>query len=302
MKPCPKCKAELADDVKFCSNCGYAFKETVVEAVAPVVVEKSAEELFDHKPLVMEWYENNGFVRFMFNAWPKLNLFGSLLSTICMILGAIVFLGGLCSELPDVGDVVPEFFNIDTGMSIFITALVFKALFSALNLVFNNDLKKILFSNFLKKKGVDLDVATKYVFNHIAKEAFYAVPKKEKGTLVVWLEKPQYFGEAVMMAVRAEAKKANIVWLCVTVGVAFVCQVVESSMIPHLAKTMFTSFDFSTGSIDDFGSVLGTFALYIAVIIVCTIVSGIVSSIGAKKKAETRGVWAFIATNSEGQK
>lgn len=301
MKLCPKCKAELADSVKFCSNCGYAFKETVVET-APVVVEKSAEELFDHKPLVMEWYENNGFVKFLFNGWPKLNLFGSMLSTLCMLLGAFVFLGGLFSELPDVGDVIPEFFSIDTGISIFITSMIFKALFAALNLAFNNDLKKILFSKFLKNKGVDLDVATKYVFNNISKEAFYAVPKKEKGTLVVWLEKPQYFGEAVMMAVRAEAKKANIIWLCVTALVAFACQVIESCMIPHLAKTMFTSFDFSSGTIDDFGAVLGTSALYIAVIIICTIVSGVVLSIGAKKKAETRGVWAFIATNEEEQK
>ncbi|MBQ8394925.1 MAG: zinc ribbon domain-containing protein [Clostridia bacterium] len=301
MKLCPKCKAELADNVKFCSNCGYAFKETVVKT-APAVTEKSAEDLFDHKPLVMEWYEKNGFVRFMFNVWPKLNLFGSLLSTLCMVLGAIVFLGGLFRELPDAGEIIPEFFSIDTGMGIFVTALVFKALFFAANMVFNNDLKKILFSKFLKKKGVDLDVATKYVFKHISKEAFYAVSKREKGALVVWLEKPQYFGEAVMMAVRAEAKKANLVWLCVTVGVAFVCQVLESSMIPYLAKTMFTSFDFATGSIDDIGAVFGTAIIYIAVIIVCTIVSSIVLSIGAKKKAETRGVWAFIATNSEEQK
>lgn len=32
MKICPKCKKELADDVKFCTGCGYKLDETVSDA------------------------------------------------------------------------------------------------------------------------------------------------------------------------------------------------------------------------------------------------------------------------------
>lgn len=295
MKKCPKCNVEVADNAKFCSDCGYAFPEPVVTPPA-ATVEKSAEENFDHKPLVMEWYQNSGLAKFLFNVWPKLHFFGNLASIILVIVG--VFLGGfgMMRNIPDVGEMVPEAFDTARGLALLSTGLGLKVFLFAVNLVLNNDLKKILFSNFLKKKGVDLETAAKYVFFNLSHDNFSSIPRKEKGNLVAWLASPQYFGEAVMMASKSESKKTNIIWMCVYTGVSFICQTVENSVLLLFVQTFF-NIDFD--DTDTLAALPLYLFIFIGVSIAVSIANAIITSIYKKKKAEVKAVWALTATNPD---
>lgn len=290
MKICPKCKVEVADDAKFCATCGYAF-----EAAAPTVnvtVEKSAEETFDHKPLVMEWYQSNGFARFMFNGWPKINVIGTLVSVLCSVLGILAaFLGLITNVLGMEGfsGVLP------LGLSLLSFALGLRALLYGVDLVFGNRLKKILFAGFLKNKGIDLDVAAKYVFEKISASNFSSVNKRDKGSLAAWLETPQAFGEAVMMAAKPETKKTNLIWMIVLAAVGFVCQSILAGAMTSILGAIF-SIDFELANI---GAVIGAAAVGIFFVIVATIADIIVTSIGMKKMSEAKAVWAVTVNNPE---
>lgn len=305
MKKCPKCNVEVADNAKFCSDCGYAFPEPVVTPPAPTnIMEKSEEENFDHKPLVMDWYQNSGLAKFLFNVWPKLNGIGTLIS-ILLTIGGIFFGGfGLMTNIPvspnPILDLLPDFIDIETipytALSILSTGLGLKVVLLLVNMFFQNELKKWLFAGYLRKKGVDLDVATKYVFFNLSHDNFSSVPRKEKGNLVAWLGSPQYFGEAVMMAANATSKKSNIIWTSVWAAVNFVSQSIQNSILLLFVGSFFF-LDFT--DIDTVAPMGGYILLYLVVSIVLSIACAIVNGIYSRKKSEIKAVWAITATNPD---
>lgn len=301
MKLCPKCGVEVEDSVTVCPTCNHSFEAVAETAASAVNVapEKSAEETFDHKPLVMEWYQNSGFAKFLFNVWPKINLIATLVSVVCSLLGVLIAALGLINQIPGVEKIIPDALAGGLGMSLLSFGIGLKVAVFAAHMVFHNDLKKILFSNFLKKKGVDLDVAAKYVFFHISVDNFSSIPRKEKGDLTAWLASPQYFGEAVMMAQNSSAKKTNIIWLCVLTAVSFVCQTIENSVILSLVGGFF-GLDFEAGW-DQLGNLVVLLIVFIVFAIACTIANAIVSGIGTKKKALAKATWAVSVTNPEAQ-
>ncbi len=301
MKKCPKCNVEVADNAKFCSDCGYAFPEPVVPPPAPTnIMEKSEEENFDHKPLVMDWYNSNGFVKFLFNVWPKLNGIGVFVSIILTIAG--VFLGGfgIFTNIPDVGELLsellPDSFNADTGFYLLSTGVGLRVFLLVVNMFCHNELKKWLFVSYLKKKEIDLDVATKYVFFNLSHDNFSSVPRKEKGNLVAWLGSPQYFGEAVMMAANASSKKANIIWTCVWAGVNFVAQTVQNSF---MLSFVYSFFNLDFNDVDTLTPLGGNLLLFLVVSIALSIATAIVNGIYSRKRAEIKAVWAITATNPD---
>ena len=312
MKLCPKCNVEVADNAKFCSTCGYAFPETAAPAApaapaaapAPVAAEPRPEETFDHKPLIMDWVQTNGFAKFLFNIWPKLSGIGTLISILLTIGG--VFLGGfgLMTNIPvspnPILELLPDFIDIETipytALSMVSTGISLRLFLLVINMFFQNELKKWLFAGYLRKKGVDLDVATKYVFYHISHDNFSSVPRKEKGNMVAWLSSPQYFGEAVMMAADMASKKSNIIWTSVWAAVNFVSQSIQNSILLLFIGSFFF-LDFT--DIDTVAPMGGYILLYLVVSIALSIACAIINAIYSKKRAEIKAVWAITATNPD---
>ena len=285
MKICPKCKVEVADDANVCATCGYAFEEAAPVVNAPV------EEAFDHKPLVTEWAQNNGFARFLFNWWPKINLIGNLVSVLAAVVGFLAGFLGLISNvlnLDGISGVLP------LGLSLLSFALGLRATLYGIDLVFNNRLKKILFAGFLKKKGVDLDEAAKYVFSKLSANSFASINKKDKGSLAAWLDSPQFFGESVMMAAKPETKTTNLIWMIVLAAVGFVCQCITAGAITSALGGVF-NLDFDAGLV---GSALIALIVGAVFLIVATIADIIVSTIGMKKLSDTKAAWAASVTAS----
>lgn len=272
MKICPNCKVEVADDANVCATCGYAF-----------------EEAFDHKPLVTEWAQNNGFAKFLFNWWPKINLIGNLVSVLAAVVGVLAgFLGLIANvlNLDGISGVLP------LGLSLLSFALGLRAVLYGIDLVFNNRLKKILFASFLKKKGVDLDEAAKYVFGKLSVNSFSSINKRDKGSLSAWLDDPQHFGEAVMMAAKPETRTTNLIWMIVLAVVGFVCQSIIAGAITSALGGVF-SLDFDAGLV---GSALIALIVGAFFLIVATIADIIVSTIGMKKLSEVKATWAASVT------
>lgn len=296
MKLCPKCKAGLADDVKFCSNCGYAFKETVVKT-APAVTEKSAKDLFDHKPLVMEWYENSSFARFLFKIWPKLKVFTIVFSLFC------AFMSMFLMQQHNQGFDAEKMQHLDTFMGGLIIissfALALYLVVNTVNMIFHNELKKFLFSSFLRKKGIDLNIAAKYVFNQISVDNFSSIPKKEKADLAAWLESPQYFGEAVMMAQRSSAKKKNIVWMCVLTAITFSFASTVFSLLEYFIIEA-SMVDFNAGWDSLSGFIFTCIVGFVYLIISCIIIV-IISIIGTKRRSAIKRAWAVSVITPEVQ-
>lgn len=298
MKKCPKCGVEMEDSAEVCSVCNYSFLEAAAETTAPVVSEApetGAENTFDHKPLVMEWYTSSGFAKFLFNVWPKISLISLLVSIVCNLAGLVFLCLGLLNNIPGVEKIIPDGLGVGLGISALSFALGLRAVLTAANLVFRNDLKKILFSGFLKKKGVDLDEATKYVFKYISMQDFSFLNGKEKGDIASWLANPKYFGEAVMMASKPATKRTNLIWMCVLAGVSFVCEWIINSALLTLLGGLF-GFDFNNPQL---GSLLLSFVIFIVLLLVGTIANAIVSSIGNKKKVEAKAVWAAEVNNPD---
>ena len=313
MKLCPKCNVEVADNAKFCSTCGYAFPETAAPAdpvaapaaaPAPVAAEPKPEETFDYKPLVTDWVQTNGFAKFLFNVWPKLNGIGTLIS-ILLTIGGVFFGGlGLMTNIPvspnPILDLIPDFIDIETipytALSMVSTGIGLRLFLLVINMFFQNELKKWLFAGYLRKKEIDLDMATKYVFYHISHDNFSSVPKKEKGNMVAWLSSPQYFGEAVMMAADATSKKSNIIWTSVWAAVNFVSQSIQNSVLLLFVGSFF-SLNFA--DIDTVAPMGGYILLYLVVSIAFSIACAIINAIYIKKKSEIKAVWAITASNPD---
>ena len=306
MKLCPKCNVEVADNAKFCSSCGYAFPEAAAPAApaAPAVTEPKVDESFDHKPLIMDWVQTNGFAKFLFNVWPKLNALAVVAGLLLILAG--IFTGGFglmlnipVSPNPLLG-LLPDFIEADSipyiGLSLVSMGMCLRVFQLTANMFCHNELKKWLFAGYLKKNNVDLETATKYVFYHISHDNFASVPKKEKGNLVAWLSSPQYFGEAVMMAVSAEKKRANIIWTSVWAAVNFVAQSVQNSLLLLFVSSFFF-LDFN--DIDTVVPLGGYILLYLVVSIGFSIACAIINAIYSKKKAEIKAVWAITATNPD---